>query len=271
MKKTVYFVAVMAFALFAGLTSCDKKESMKELTVEASVLGDSIAQFKCTFSPTVSNGYFAFYTGDRISTEDWDAVFESHYGMYETFNESKTLYSYWLTAGHTYYFYAMTYTEKNGKATLRDVVEVKFCTPPSNGKVQALDVEWDKDNQIFSVAAPTAYDSTYVARWNSGEFSIKGNKSCTIYVQLKNPQLFYSQLDGTILVDDNNRFKIQLKLPDATTDYRYTASIPMDLGGYDVFELEVFVNVSFVVDFNGTILFESPFSPKVPGGGPIAS
>lgn len=82
MKKIVF--AVMAFALFAGLTSCDKKGSMKELTVETSLIcGDSVAQFKCTFSPTVSNGYFVFYSEERISADQHNEAFEQLYGIYE--------------------------------------------------------------------------------------------------------------------------------------------------------------------------------------------
>lgn len=65
----------MAFALMAGLASCDKKESMKELTIEMSVYNDSTAQFRCIYTPADSKGYALLYDDDSVMTNEMTQTF----------------------------------------------------------------------------------------------------------------------------------------------------------------------------------------------------
>lgn len=268
----------MAFALFAGLTSCDKKGSMKELTVETSLIcGDSVAQFKCTFSPTVSNGYFVFYSEERISADQHNEAFEQLYGIYETYKESKTLYSFWLEPGQTYYLYAMTFKEDGGKATLCDVTETQFSTPPSNNETQNLDVEYDSEQQKVSIVAPTGYNRDYDGKWKS-TISVN-NKSYELTVELKYFQTALastSYSSSALWINENNRFdfKINWSQVNPPATYTITAAIPVvypQEGYCDVFQ--IYVSVRTANTCSGVLsrqTFESPIKIVPPGIGPIA-
>ena len=131
MKKIVF--AVMAFALFAGLTSCDKKDYFDCCTLRVTEVTEHTISGRCEYAPTKADkGYMLFLAyNDQLDDSARMAMVDA-YKEYGGIKESKSFKCEDLISNTKYYILAVTFSEKKGKVEVASVKSLAQATLADN-------------------------------------------------------------------------------------------------------------------------------------------